>query len=190
MASGTALIVMDMQKDFLMPGALYYVSGPRDVVPSICNLIKKGRERGWHIIYIVRGHDASGADVEKFRMDLFNSGPGFTVSGTEGAGVLEEIAPTRQDIVIEKVRFSGFFATKLDLVLRRLAIDTIMLCGAQYPNCIRATAVDGISLDYTVVVCTDATWGSSPEVVAANISDMKNMGIKCLSTEEILTSTY
>ena len=48
-----------------------------------------------------------------------------------------------------------------------------------YPNCVRGTANDAMSYDYETVVCTDASSSKTPEVAAANVSDMKYMGIKC-----------
>lgn len=185
MEMSTAILVIDMQNDFLAPNAPCHMEGCMDIVPQIQKLLKLGRERGWSVVHIVRGHDASGVDMEKFRMHLYLNGRGYAVRGTEGAEIIGALKPEDGDIVIEKVRFSGFFATKLDLVLRRLGIKNLVLCGTQYPNCVRSTAVDGISLDYNVYVCTDATWGASAEVTRANIFDMENMGIRCLPLEKL-----
>lgn len=181
----TALLIVDMQNDFLLPEAPYHVDG-MGIVPAVAKLIAGGRAKGWSIIYIVRAHLPGGEDTEKFRQHMFSDGRGFVVEGSRGARIIDAIKPGPEDIVIQKVRFSAFMATKLDLVLRRLGVSSLVICGLQYPNCIRATAVDGMSLDYDVQICRDATWGATPEVVAANIHDLENMGIPCRSLEDIL----
>ena len=84
-----------------------------------------------------------------------------------------------------EVRNSAFFNTQLDLILRRLGVKTVILAGTQYPNCVRGTANDAMSYDYETVVCTDACSAKTPEVAEANIFDMRNMGIKCISLDEV-----
>lgn len=90
----------------------------------------------------------------------------------------------RQNI-IQKYRNSAFFGTQLDMVLRRMGVKTVVLCGTQYPNCVRGTANDAMSYDYETIVDTDASSAKTPQVAENNIYDMRNMGIKCLSLEEI-----
>jgi nicotinamidase-related amidase len=88
---------------------------------------------------------------------------------------------------VVKTRFSGFFKTELHEFLQRLDIKRLVLAGTQYPNCIRATAIDAISLDYETVICTDACSATSPEVAAANIYDLEHMGIDCVSLGAIIS---
>lgn len=71
------------------------------------------------------------------------------------------------------------------MVLRRMGVKTVVLAGTQYPNCVRGTAADAMSYDYETVICTDACSAKTPEVAEANIFDMKNMGIKCISLDEV-----
>jgi nicotinamidase-related amidase len=131
------------------------------------------------VIHIIRQHDASGCDAEPFRRQLFENGSGFCVKGTRGAQIVDELQPKSGDYQVVKTRFSGFFKTELHELLQRLGIKRLVLAGTQYPNCIRATAVDAISLDYETVVCTDACSAASPEVAAANIYDLERMEIEC-----------
>lgn len=70
-----------------------------------------------------------------------------------------------------------------------MGVKTVVLAGTQYPNCVRGTANDAMSYDYETVVCTDACSAKTPEVAAANVFDMKNMGIKCISLDEVEKST-
>jgi hypothetical protein len=75
-----------------------------------------------------------------------------------------------------------------DLPMNPFEVKRIVLTGTQYPNCIRATAVDAMSLDYEVVLCTDACSAAFTEVAAANIYDLEHMGIECISLKEIIPS--
>ena len=85
---------------------------------------------------------------------------------------------------IIKQRFSAFFQTELDMILRRLGIKTIYLTGTTTPNCIRSTCYDGISLDYNIVVIEDCCSSNSLEIQKANINDMKNIGAKIISSSD------
>jgi len=72
---------------------------------------------------------------------------------------------------VVKNRFSGFMNTELDFMLRRLKVETLAVCGTQYPNCIRATVFDAVSLGYETIVITDATSAKTPQIAKANILD-------------------
>lgn len=172
----TALLIIDMQNDFLSPESRLFLDGCAAIIPAVKELAQAARKKGWPVIYVIREHLAGSEDIEKFRLPLFAQRP-FCLTGSWGAEPVAALLPEKDDIIVGKTRFSGFFATKLDLVLRRLNIGRIVIAGAQYPNCIRATAVDGISLDYDVAICPEATWGATPEIVEANIEDMRKMGI-------------
>ncbi|KXZ55555.1 hypothetical protein GPECTOR_2g1104 [Gonium pectorale] len=130
------------------------------------------------IIWVIREHDASGVDVEYTRAHLFkDGGAGSTVPGTKGAELVEGLEVRQGELVIVKKRFSAFLHTHLDLVLRRLRIRRVALCGVQTPNCVRATAVDALGHDYETVVLSDATASKSEAVQEANLEDMRCMGI-------------
>ena len=89
-----------------------------------------------------------------------------------------------QDYVLVKPRFSAFFHTGLDLILRRLGVQTVLLAGTTTPNCIRTTCYDAISLDYDAVVLSDCTSSVTDAVQAGNLADMQRVGaIVCASTE-------
>jgi len=74
------------------------------------------------------------------------------------------------------------------LMLRRLAVTHLVMCGTQYPNCIRATIFDAVSLDYRVTLVTDATSAQTAEIAAANILDIANIGVTCVTTDELVAS--
>ncbi len=103
-----------------------------------------------------------------------------------GADLVDGLTISDTDVVVVKRRWSAFFATDLDMVLRRLGVRGIVLAGVQTPNCIRATANDATSFDYRCVVLSDATASATPAVQAANLADMAKMGVEVLDTTEML----
>ncbi|MFI3289994.1 MAG: isochorismatase family cysteine hydrolase [Rikenellaceae bacterium] len=181
-----AVLVIDMQNDFVLPGAVLCVDGAYPTIPDIQKLIAHGRSKDWPIIHIIREHRITGVDVDAPRIPLFKDGKtGYCVTGTKGAEIVEGLTPEEGDIIVSKRRNSAFFETELHMVLSRMGIKTVVIAGTQYPNCVRGTAADAMSHDYETVICLEACSAKTPEVAEANIFDMRNMGIKCISLEEV-----
>lgn len=162
------------------------MAGAKATIPAIADLVKFGKSKGWKIVYIVREHRTSGVDVDAPRIPLFTDGKtGYCVPGTWGGAIVDGLSPEKDDLIVAKSRNSAFFATNLDLILRRMGVKTVVLAGTQYPNCVRGTANDAMSYDYETIICTDCCSAKTPEVAEANIFDMKNMGITCISLDEV-----
>lgn len=178
--SKTALLIIDMQRDFVEPSAVLCVAGAAATVPAIDTLARRGRELGWTVIHVIRVHRADGSDAEPARRHLFTGGSGYCVAGSRGAEIVDGISVCPSDITVIKTRFSGFYRTDLDGILSRLGTRRIVIAGTQYPNCIRATAVDALMRDYEVTVCTDCCSAADEQTARANIADMRRMGISCL----------
>ena len=80
------------------------------------------------------------------------------------------------DYEIIKPRWSAFFLTELDLILRRKGIDTVILTGTTTPNCIRTTCYDAIALDYHTYILENCCSSQSEEIQRANMEDMARIG--------------
>ena len=182
----SALLIIDMQNDFVLPTAPLCVAGAMAIIPNLKKVLLHYRGCALPVFYIVREYRADGSDIEATRRETFLAGPGYCVPGTTGCDVIDELSPVEGEYRIVKNRFSGFMNTELDLILRRLGITNIVVCGVQYPNCIRATVFDGISLGYRVTLITDATGAQSEEVAKANVFDISNIGVSCLATDKFL----
>ena len=181
-----AILVVDMQNDWVLPSSPLHVAGAYATLPAIAKFLDYGRVNGWAVIYIYRIHRPSGIDAELFRRHYFEEGHPICIAGTPGATIPDEIKPKQGDIRITKQRFSAFFQTDLDLVLRGLGVKKVFVTGTQYPNCIRSTAVDSMGLDYDTTVVTDCCSAATEEVANANIFDIRNMGIPCIPSSEIM----
>ncbi|KAI3411549.1 Isochorismatase domain-containing protein, partial [Psidium guajava] len=187
----TALLVIDMQKDFIEEGSVTWVEGGKAVVPNVIEAVEFARRRGILVVWVVREHDPQGRDVELFRRHYYSSGKVGPVSkGSVGAELVDGLAIREGDYKLVKTRFSAFFATHLHSVLQGAGINSLVIAGVQTPNCIRQTVFDAVELDYrSVTVLVDATAAATPEVHHANISDMKNVGVSTPTLQEWLQST-
>lgn len=154
----TALIVVDMQNDFIAPGAPLETPMGLELLPKLKKLIHHGRHSGMKIIYTVHAHRHNGCDMGLFgeihqpikdRVALADD--------TKGVEIYTEIVPRSEDIVIKKHRYSAFFGTELDIILRAEKIDTVVVTGVTTENCCHATARDAMFNGYRVAFISDAT---------------------------------
>ena len=109
-------------------------------------------------------------------------GPGSR--GANSAQAPKGLKPQNGDYTIIKPRWSAFFHTELDLILRRLKVDTVILTGTTTPNCIRTTCYDADALEYNVVILEDCCSSMTEEIQKANIEDMARMGAVIMSSRE------
>jgi nicotinamidase-related amidase len=179
-----ALLVIDLQNDFCLPDAPLFVAGAPACIPHAVAAVEGFRATDLPVIWVMRRHRPDGCDIDRVRRALFAVRPFLCAS--PGVDLVEGLAPLPGEPVIEKRRWSAFFATDLDLVLRRMGIEHVVLAGVQTPNCIRATAVDATALDYECTVLSDATASESEAVQRANLDDLARMGVHVLTTAELL----
>lgn len=175
----TALIMIDMQRGFIDPSSPICIAGAAGTVPACAEVIRFFHESELPVFYAVRHYRADGSDVEKARAKVWaDGGKPLSEACDESMSDAfpEEFEVIDSDRVMIKPRFSAFFATSLDLVLRRLGVQTVVLAGTTTPNCIRTTCYDALSLDYDVIVLSDCTSSVTPEVQHVNLEDMQRIG--------------
>ena len=98
--------------------------------------------------------------------------------------MLEGMEPKPGDYTVVKPRWSAFFQTELDLILRRLRIETVILLGTTTPNCVRTTCYDAVSLDYNVIILPECCSSQTEEIQQANLADMVRIGAQMLTLEQ------
>ena len=179
-----ALLIIDMQNDFVLEGKPLRVAGAKTVIPKIQAVLAEFRKRSLPVFHILRVHRPDGSDVEIIRQQLFRKQP-FAVAGTTGAAVIDELAPRPGEYVITKTRMSAFIGTELDLILRTLSVTSVYVTGIQTPNCIRTTVFDAIAYNYPVVLVDDAIGASSDEIHQANVRDMANIGVRIVKSGDV-----
>ena len=162
-----AILVVDMLNDFCKEGGSMVLKEGVEAVAPIANLIAKAREHGFPIIYINDCHRPGKYDKE------FDKRAPHCIDGTWGAQVIDELAPQEQDYCIKKRRFSGFYQTDLDLVLRELGIKTVVVTGVVTNICVRSTCHDAFFLGYNVVVPTDCVRATGPREQESTLWDIE-----------------
>ena len=178
--------MIDMQNDFVLPDAAQCIDGAVAIIPNIQKLLATFRDKSLPIFHVYRKYRKDGSDIEKTRLDDFLDGEKYCVPYTKGCEIVDALSPIEGEYKIVKNRFSAFMNTGFDFILRRLDIQHIVVCGIQYPNCIRATVFDGVALGYDVTLVTDATAAQTDEIAQANIVDIGNIGVACMRTNNIV----
>jgi gluconolactonase len=160
----SALIIQDLQNDVIIEGGAFADSGApahataQNVVGNVADLAAACRAAGVpviHVWYIVE----QGAAGLKQNAPLFQGvkEANALVRGTWGAAPAEGLEPQDGDHVVEKMRMNGFYETRLDILLRGLGADTIIVSGAWTNMSIEHTARHGADAGYEVVVPSDGT---------------------------------
>lgn len=158
----TAIVVVDVQHDFLSPDGKFAQNGTdisvgRRILAPLASLLAEGRSAGARPIYLRFVEDSFGHVVsDAYDQQRYAAGNElrYCVDG-RGQAILPEVAPMPSDPVVDKVRASGFFNTRLDTILRCARIQTIVLTGVATDSCVLATAIDATARDYYVVVASD-----------------------------------
>lgn len=189
MAIVPALIMIDMQNGFLNEASAQCVPTARDTVPACAQVIEHCHKTGIPVFFVTRTYRADGSDVEFTRYGSWQAGSKALSPGCPDA-ISAAYPPEFQvwdgDYHVNKPRFSAFFQTELDLLLRRKGINTLLLAGTTTPNCIRTTCYDAICLDYNVAVLSDCTSAATPEIQRVNLEDMGRVGACILSSKALL----
>jgi gluconolactonase len=165
-----ALVIQDLQNDVMIEGGAFADSGApahataQNVVENVRRLAGACRSAGVpviHVWYIVE----QGAPGLRQNAPLFEGvkGANALVRGTWGAAPAEGLEPEPGDHVVEKMRMNGFYETRLDILLRGLGAETLIITGAWTNMSIEHTARHGADAGYRVVVASDGTSTVSDE---------------------------
>ena len=126
------MIVIDMEKGFVEPESAHCICTAKATVPACSRAIALAREKGIPVFFVNRIYRANGSDVEATRYHSWVQGGRAMTPGSTGPCSYEMPAgmePKPGDYTLIKPRWSGFFQTELDLILRRLRIETVILIG-------------------------------------------------------------
>jgi len=180
-----ALLIIDMQHDFAVPGGACEVPGAHATIPSIRRVLGRFRDLSLPVFHIVREYRADGSDVEITRLDALKE-KNMVVPGTQGVRIAPGLEPVEGEYRIVKQRFSAFMFTELDLILRRKGVTHLAVTGTQLPFCLRATLFDGLCLGYRMTLLTDASSSRTDGIHQANIRDIRDAGMACVTVDDYL----
>lgn len=188
-----ALIIQDMQNDVIgEQGAFAETGAPahaasQNVIANVARLADAARGAGVPVIHV---HYI----VEKGSVGLKPNAPLFQgvvdtnalVRGSWGAAPVEGVEPVDGDHVVEKMRMNGFYETRLDILLRGLGVDSLVISGCYTNMSIEHTARHGADAGYTITVVSDGTSTTSDEWQHAALSyAMTNVG-RVLTVDEVI----
>lgn len=174
----TALIVVDMQNDFCSKGGLFDHAGVdismvQKAIGPARKVLLAAREAGIKIVYLKMGFQADLSDlgdnesVNRARHLHFGVGESnlapdgrqgrFLIRDTWNTDVIDELRPEAGDVVLYKHRFSGFYQTELDDILRKPEINNLIFTGCTTSVCVDSTIRDAMFRDYRCVLLADCT---------------------------------
>ena len=177
-----ALIVVDMQRDFMPGGALPVPEGD-EIIPRCNEYIKEFRKRG---ALIVATRDWHPPNHISFR-ERGGPWPKHCVRDTPGAEFVVELPA---DAVIiskatepDKEAYSGFEGTNLAEILRKNGVRRVYVCGVATEYCVKATALDAVKHGFETYLLRDAVKGITPEGELEALREMERAGVKVLSPQ-------
>jgi ureidoacrylate peracid hydrolase len=178
----TALIVVDMQNIWVHPRGSRYLPSSEDIVPKIRRLLDfcHGGKVPVIYLYTTKRKDLADvgifADIKPQTHDADDAWNNF--EGSPGAEIYEPVKPTPDDIVVKKFRYSGFYGTQLENLLRAMKRDTIAITGVATNVCCDSTARDGAMRDFKVLFLSDCNASFSQAEQEATLSNFdKHFGV-------------
>lgn len=164
----SALLVVDMQKFFLDPASPTFTSGGVVILPLLKQLIQAFRDANRPVIYTCHVHHPD-------RIDAGIMGwwwKGMCVEGSVESKVHDDVAPLQNEKVIFKHRYSAFYNTDLETVLRCLEVEDLVISGIMTNLCCESTARDAYHRDYRVFFLADVTGSVSEEMHLASLLNL------------------
>ncbi len=175
-----AVLVVDMLQDFVY-GALACDRG-KAIVPATARLLDAAREAGIPVIFCNDCH-LPGIDRE---LEIWGE---HAMKGTPGAEVIPDLKLCDKDFVVPKRRYSGFFQTDLDILLKELGVNTVIMTGLHAHMCVRHTSADAYMLGYDVVVAKEATDSFTEEDYTYGIAYLKTCyGADAYTDDELIAA--
>lgn len=196
-----AVITIDTQNDFSLPGAVAEIKGTNEVIPQMMSILDASRKNSIPIIHVIRIYKEDGSNVDICRRELIESGVEIVRPGSIGADLVQSIKPSNaeelhyQDLLngtiqqignsewaLYKPRWGAFYQTNLENFLRDKEVDTVIFIGCNFPNCPRTSIYEASERDFKVVMVEDAISG----VYSKGIDEIKNIGVKVYTSAQLI----
>lgn len=166
--ASTALLLVDVINSFYEPGQPNYYPEVEDTLPGLAELRDTARARDALLVHAVERHYRGLNDFEFTKLPRHHQDGEFDAEFFTGFEPVERA----REIVVPKRRYSAFYATDLDLVLREQGITRVIVAGVKTNVCIRATVQDAFAGGFDVIVPREATNSNRPHLAAASLEDI------------------
>ncbi|MBN1335194.1 MAG: isochorismatase family protein [Deltaproteobacteria bacterium] len=178
-----ALLVIDMQRFFLDPASPTFASGGLAILPSVKRLLDAFRRAGRPVVFTRHVHHPSGLDAGIMGWWW----QGACIEGSLQSEVHPVLSPLPGEKVVDKHRYSAFYHTDLETVLRCLGVEDLVICGIMTNLCCESTARDAYYRDYRVFVPADGTGSVCEEMHVASLLNLA-YGFACVTTVDGLAA--
>lgn len=164
-----ALLVIDMQNQFVHPDGDLYLNGSRHIIKRIVRLTRLFREQKRPVIYTRHEHATDNSDLGM--MDAWWSGA-HIFKGTWNSEIIEKLTPEAGDIIVSKNRYSAFLGTNLQEILQQHEVSQLVITGVMTNLCCETTAREAFMRDYAVYFCLDGTTTISDEMARGTLQNL------------------
>jgi nicotinamidase-related amidase len=207
----SALITIDTQNDFTLPNSPFKITGTLGIVPKMRQVLDMFRSMHKPIIHVIRLYNPDGSNVDLCRTRaVAELGKKLVIAGTKGAELVEELKPfssssssstslsldtelllqgepqqvTANEWIMYKPRWGAFYATPLENHLHKLNVNTVVICGCNFPNCPRTTVYEASERDFRVVLIKDAT----SKVYEQGLQELENIGVELMTSDDCVAA--
>jgi nicotinamidase-related amidase len=205
----SALITLDTQNDFTLPNSPFKITGTLEIVPKMRQVLDTFRRVRKPIIHVIRLYTPDGSNVDLCRRRaVAELGQKLVIAGTKGAELVKELKPsssssssrlrldtelllqgeaqqvTANEWIMYKPRWGAFYATPLENHLHKLNVNTVVICGCNFPNCPRTTVYEASERDFRVVLIKDAT----SKVYEQSLQELENIGVELMTSVDCVAA--
>jgi nicotinamidase-related amidase len=208
----SALITIDTQNDFTLPNSPFKITGTLGIVPKMRQVLDMFRSMRKPIIHVIRLYNPDGSNVDLCRRRaVAELGKKLVIARTKGAELVEELKPssssssssstslsldtelllqgepqqvTSNEWIMYKPRWGAFYATPLENHLHKLNVNTVVICGCNFPNCPRTTVYEASERDFRVVLIKDAT----SNVYEQGLHELENIGVELMTSDDCVAA--
>ena len=176
----TAVVVIDMQKDFTTEGCFWHslgqdVSAAGELADRLAGFLDAARDHGVRIVHVMANYDPEYMN-EPMHERLHRHGQArYCQTGTPGIEFHEGLEPKPGESVVVKHRFDAFFDTDLHIVLQAAGIRTVVMTGLAVQGCVDSSTRHAYFLGYYTVFGEDLAGGASPDVQRMTLDSMRLM---------------
>jgi nicotinamidase-related amidase len=204
----SVLLTIDTQNDFTLPNSPFSITGTFEIVPKMHQVLHAFRISGKPIIHAIRIYNSDGSNVDLCRRRaVAELGNKLVIAGTQGAELVNELKPSSsssskvrlntelllegklqqlamKEWIMYKPRWGAFYATPLEKHLHKLNVNTIVICGCNFPNCPRTTVYEASERDFRVVLIKDAT----SNVYERGLHELNKIGVELMTSDDCVAA--